>query len=156
MTEPIALCGDLGEVRFEPGEILISEGDPRPGFFIIVSGTVLVRKGDAEVARVNAPGAVFGEISALLGTPASASVVAKGAVRALATSDGAAYLESNAALVLHTARVLAERVVQATASISELKSRFPEPGGPFGAIDDVLDSLMMDSRARTDAVRPSE
>ena len=151
MTETIALCGDLAERSFKPGETLISEGDPKPGFFVLVSGTVLVRKGDAEVARIGEAGAVFGEISALLGSPASASVIAKSPVTALTTSDGAAYLEMNPALTLHTARVLAGRVVQATIYVSDLKAQFPDRADHFGSIEDVLDALMTQPRARAPA-----
>ncbi|MEM6824299.1 MAG: cyclic nucleotide-binding domain-containing protein [Pseudomonadota bacterium] len=148
MTSVIELCSDLAEAQFAPGETLIAEGDPSPGFFVLVSGTVLVRKGDAEIARISEPGAVFGEISALLGSRASASVVAKSAIHALATADGAVYLQENSALALHTARLLAERVVQATAYVSDLKAQFPDRADHFGAVEDVLDALMTDPRAR--------
>lgn len=148
MTGIFDVEGDLEEVRFAPGTALIAEGDPAPGFFILVSGRVAVRKGDTEIVRLSEPGSVFGEISALLGTPASASVIARTEVTARRAADGAACLAGNPALLLHAARILAGRLVQATAYVSDLRAQFADRSDHFGLVDQVLDSLLQQQRAQ--------
>jgi len=62
-------------VFFTPGEKLIREGVPSPGFFMIRSGEVEVRRGELKLATFF-PGDVCGEMSFLENSNASASVVA--------------------------------------------------------------------------------
>ena len=62
-------------VFFTAGEKLIREGVPSPGFFMIRSGEVEVRRGDMKLASLY-PGDVCGEMSFLENSNASASVVA--------------------------------------------------------------------------------
>ena len=142
MDRILDICNDLVRVRFGPGDVMILEGEPEPGFFVLLEGTVAVRKGESEVARIGHAGAVFGEISALLGTPASASVVARTEVEARYIADGLGYLTGNPEMALHTARNLAHRLATATGSISDLRARFPDKADHFGFVDLVLDTLM--------------
>jgi extracellular factor (EF) 3-hydroxypalmitic acid methyl ester biosynthesis protein len=62
-------------VFFTAGEKLIREGVPSPGFFMVRSGEVEVRRGDMKLASLQ-PGDVCGEMSFLENSNASASVVA--------------------------------------------------------------------------------
>ena len=60
------------EWRLAAGEMLFREGEPAENFFVLLEGEISVAKkhGDQEsvVAR-NRPGAFFGEVPLLLGTP---------------------------------------------------------------------------------------
>jgi CRP-like cAMP-binding protein len=62
-------------VFFTVGEKLIREGVPSPGFYMIRSGEVEVRRGEMKLATLY-PGDVCGEMSFLENSNASASVVA--------------------------------------------------------------------------------
>jgi CRP-like cAMP-binding protein len=62
-------------VFFTPGEKLIREGVPSPGFYMVRSGEVEVRRGETKLATLF-PGDVCGEMSFLENSNASASVVA--------------------------------------------------------------------------------
>jgi CRP-like cAMP-binding protein len=67
----IATIGD-----HEAGELVIHEGDPCNGFYLVVLGAVrvtLAERGDEEVARLG-PGEFFGEMALLSEQPRSASV----------------------------------------------------------------------------------
>jgi CRP-like cAMP-binding protein len=69
-------------VRFSEGEWILREGDPNSALYMIVDGEVATVIDD-EDRRVLSKGSFFGEVSALLGEPASASITARSAVTCL-------------------------------------------------------------------------
>ena len=71
------VCLSSHFVLFQKGEYLIKEGDMDSTFFILLSGTVSVVKGEHlyTIARLT-PGDFFGEISFITKTPRTAHVVA--------------------------------------------------------------------------------
>jgi CRP-like cAMP-binding protein/tetratricopeptide (TPR) repeat protein len=74
-------------LRFQPGEVIVSQGDPGKSFFVISSGTVKVRRlertGEAiDLAQLH-EGAFFGEMALLSDGPRTASVVADSEVELL-------------------------------------------------------------------------
>ena len=76
----------LTEVHFEPGDLIIKQGDVGDTFFIVVSGSAMctiadARGGEVEVMRLG-PNDYFGERALLTGEPRAASV------RALGADDG--------------------------------------------------------------------
>ena len=66
---------------YEAGETVFAEGTKTGRLLILKSGAVNIVKNGTEIATVTEPGAVFGELSALLDQPHSADV------RALETSE---------------------------------------------------------------------
>ena len=115
---------------------------------MLLAGEVAVLKGETEVARVSTPGAVFGEISALLDMPYSASVRAVGPVRARLSEDAAGFIAANPAVALHTARILAQRLHAATAYLADVKAQFADQNNHFAMMDRILDQLMQRQAAR--------
>ena len=91
---PLALFADLSrpqleavahsfeEVWFADGERILREGLSGTGFYVILDGEVAIRAGGREAA-VLGRGDFFGEVSALLGEPPSADVVALRSMRCL-------------------------------------------------------------------------
>jgi len=75
----IARCRD---VTFSNGESVLTEGDPGESMVLLAEGKVLVKRGATTLAELG-PGATIGEMALLDPAPRSASVVAKGPVRAL-------------------------------------------------------------------------
>lgn len=72
----VALLGSKAKpVFFAPGESLIKEGTPAPGFYMIRSGEAEVHRGTMKLATLTV-GDVCGEMSFLEASNASASVVA--------------------------------------------------------------------------------
>lgn len=75
------------ERRFETGQLLVEQGNPGVGMFLIMEGRVAVEKTlrDQSVVRIteNGPGQVIGEMSVLDGALRSASVRALEPVRCL-------------------------------------------------------------------------
>jgi CRP-like cAMP-binding protein len=70
------VLGTTKERTFPEGDLVIEEGAPGRGFFLILSGTAQARKGETVLADFG-PGDYFGEMAVLLeDTPRTADVVA--------------------------------------------------------------------------------
>ena len=77
-----AVVTEFADVSAEGGDLLLQQGSASGGFGFLLEGQVAVRVNGAEVTRLGR-GEPFGEISALLGDPTTADVVALGPVRFL-------------------------------------------------------------------------
>lgn len=81
------LAGYLVERRFEPGEVLMRQGDPSPGIFLLQAGRATVQletDGNTPTRlRTLLPGTVLGEISLYRNEPCTATVVADDETQAL-------------------------------------------------------------------------
>ncbi len=77
------LAGAMGRVHFDPGAVLMREGDVGDRYIVVTDGSVSVTRGDREVA-VLGPGEGVGEIALLRAVPRVATVTAVGPVEGLA------------------------------------------------------------------------
>ena len=106
---------------FNAGDTVFAEGTKTGRLLVLKSGTVSISKSGTEIARVAAPGAVLGELSALLDLPHTADV------HALEPSQfhvaDAAQLLGDPEALLFVASVLAQRVVGANSALLELKQQ---------------------------------
>jgi CRP/FNR family cyclic AMP-dependent transcriptional regulator len=123
---------------YDAGETVFAEGTKTGRLLILKSGAVSIFKGDIEFAQVAEPGAVFGELSALLDAPHSADV------RALEKSEfhvaDAATLLRDPTALLYVTMVLARRIDAANHGLLQLKIML-EAGEPRGLIDKTLDGI---------------
>jgi len=124
---------------YQPGETLLTAGSKTGLLLILKKGAVAVIKGGIEMAKVTEPGAVFGELSALLDQPHTAEV------RALETSqfhvaNAHALLVRNPVALLYVAAVLARRLDAANRTLIELKSQI-RVGQPRSAIDKTVEKM---------------
>jgi twitching motility protein PilT len=84
----------VGEaVQFDPGEVIVEQGDPSDSFFLIIEGEAVVRVKSAagesiEIGRMPLPSSV-GEVGLLLQSPRTASVAAVDPVLAIKFSEKA-------------------------------------------------------------------
>jgi CRP/FNR family transcriptional regulator, cyclic AMP receptor protein len=106
---------------YQVGEFVLAARSKTGQLLILKNGAVAVLKGTAEIAKVTEPGAVFGELSALLDQPHAADV------RALETSefyvaDAAALVQDPIAL-LYIAAILAGRLESANQLVIQLKGQ---------------------------------
>ena len=105
---------------YEAGEIVLAAGSKTGRLLFLRKGAVAVIREGIEIARVAEPGAVFGEISALLDQPHSADV------RAVETSQfhvGNAAALQDLATLYSVAAVLARRLDGANQALVELKNQ---------------------------------
>ena len=105
---PQSSISALPLVTYQAGETVISYGSRTTRLLILKKGTVAIIKEDIQIAKVTEPGAVFGELSALLDQPNKVDV------RALRTSQfhvaDATVLLTLSPIAAHVAMVLARQV----------------------------------------------
>ncbi len=155
MTTPLDHCRGLPERIFEAGEILIREGAPGP-LFVLAEGAVEVLKGNVRITILDEPGAIFGEIAALLGIPPTATVKALERTRTFAAEDGAAFLSAQPELALLIARMLAQRLTSVTSYLVDIKRQFEDQKGHLGIVDEVLETLVSEQSTGDRITRGSD
>jgi CRP-like cAMP-binding protein len=69
------LAAELQPVSYEPGDVIIREGDPGDLFYIVVHGQARASKDGEQLNEVTAPGS-FGEIALLRPIPRVVSITA--------------------------------------------------------------------------------
>jgi CRP-like cAMP-binding protein len=134
------LARDLPEIGVAPDEILCQEGDRSGSIWVLVSGRLRVMKNGVQVNAVGQPGAIIGEVSVLLGTGTSASVVADTRCRLRFAEDGEAFLNSHPQIAAYVARGLADRLNFVTTYLADLKNQYGDAPG-LAMVGDVLDRL---------------
>src|SRR5215475_4395789 len=106
---------DLPIATYRADELVLAAGSRTGQLLFLKEGVVAVVRQGTQIALVDEPGAVFGEISALLDRPHTADV------RALKPSQfytaDAALLGRSAAVLFHIAKVLAQRLDRANAGL---------------------------------------
>jgi CRP/FNR family cyclic AMP-dependent transcriptional regulator len=128
---------------YGPDEAVFTEGTNTGRLLILKSGAVCIVKGGIEIAKVSEPGAVFGDLSALLDQSHTADV------RTLAASefhvaDTATLLLQDPVALLYITMGLARRLDGANQLLLELKSqlRAGEAPGLIGKTVERLEGLL--------------
>ena len=129
----------LPVARYEADQAVFAEGTKTGKLLILKEGAVAIVKGGIEIATVAEPGAVFGELSALLDQPHSADVRALEASE-FYVADAATLLSEDPAALLYVTMMLARRLDGANAMFLELKNQLAS-GEPPGLIDSTLDKI---------------
>lgn len=137
-----AYCDGLPEARFAAGEVMIPEGPSTGLMFILAAGTVEIVRGETPVAEIAEPGAIFGEMAALLQTTHSATVRAASEVTAYRIDDARAFLQNRPEIVFHVACILAGRLNDATAYLADFKRQFSDRSDHFALVDEVMETLV--------------
>jgi CRP-like cAMP-binding protein len=120
------------------GETVFAEGTKTGRLLILKSGAVSIVKDDIEFAQVAEPGAVFGELSALLDAPHGADVRTLQASE-FYVADAATLLQDPAAL-LYVTIMLARRIDAANQGLLQLKMML-EAGAAPGLLDKAVDRM---------------
>ena len=76
----VAMARRMGEASFEPGQVIVSEGEIGEQMFILIEGRAAVHRGGTQLA-VLSDGDFFGELALLTAQPRVASVTAVEACR---------------------------------------------------------------------------
>jgi CRP-like cAMP-binding protein len=145
MTTLLGFAERLPIVSIPAGAVLLPEGARTGLLYILVEGSVEILKGDVQIDVVAEPGALFGEISALLDTPHMATVRAMTPSRVVRVEEAAGFLHANPDLALEISRLLAQRLTNVVGYLADLKRQF-EGHSHLGMVDEVLDTLVNQQR----------
>lgn len=142
MPSILPLCQGLPIRTFEPGAVLLAEGETSGLLYVLIEGEAVILKGDFQINAVSDPGAIFGEISVLLGIPHMATVRASTPCRAYVVEGGSAFLQSNPQISYELSKLLAKRLHGVTAYLVDLKHQFEDHDNHLNMVDDVLETLI--------------
>ena len=92
---------------FERGDIVLSEGSDTHRLLFLNRGVVDVVKDEVQLTRVSEPGAVFGDMSVLLGQPHTADVLAVAPSSFYIVDHAEGFLRQEPLVALYVATVLA-------------------------------------------------
>jgi CRP/FNR family transcriptional regulator, cyclic AMP receptor protein len=138
------------ERRVDAGETIIGIGDADPALFVLVSGELEVRRDGATLAHLSEPGAIVGELSLLLGTPASADVVAVESSVVRRVDDAAQLFREVPEFGQHLAITLAGRLHRVTTFLGDLQEQFADRPGTLGLVPTVLKGLLSQDQRDVD------
>jgi len=142
------LCDSIPVRTFEPGAILLAEGDRSGLLYILIDGDVEIVKGDFQINIVSDPGALFGEMSVLLDLPHMATVRALSPCRAHEVGDGNEFLKAHQEIAYHLAQLLARRLHGVSTYLVDLKQQFSSHENHLAMVDDVLETLVNQQHQR--------
>jgi CRP/FNR family transcriptional regulator, cyclic AMP receptor protein len=125
---------------YQAGDTVLAEGTTTGKVLVLKRGAVEVVKDGVKLGEVTAAGAVFGEISALLGEPHAADV------RALQpttfhVADAASFLGTDGTTALYVATIMARRLTGSNSALVEVKKQL-ESGQPRSAVRRLLDKII--------------
>jgi CRP-like cAMP-binding protein len=138
----LAYCEGLPEERHAAGDVLIEEGTATGRLFILKQGVIEILRDGTTVAAVDEPGAIFGEMSALLGGDHRATVRAATSAQVFRIEDARAFLKQRPEIGFHVAVILARKLADATIYLADFKRQFGGNSDHFPLVDEVLEALV--------------
>ena len=142
MQSLLEICPGAPLAEFPAGEVMLPEGTTSGHLFVLKEGVVEVLRGDTQVAIVEDPGALFGEMSVLLNRPHTATVRTMTPCTLYVFDDAASFLRSNPEIAYHVAKLIAGRLNAATSYLADIKQQFEDRTDHLGMVGEVLDTLM--------------
>jgi CRP-like cAMP-binding protein len=148
MEELLALAEGLPRRELAPGERLLGDGDVADVLYVLLEGALRIEKAGVAITTVAGPGVCIGEMSLLLGVPATTDVVALEPSVVAVVDDARRRIDNDPGLSLVLAQMLASRLHVMTTYLADLKQQYAEHEGGLGMVDTVLGSLMRSPATR--------
>ena len=142
MSDLLDFCADLPVESTSAGEVLIEEGSPPGRMLVLVSGSLTVERDSVPIARIDTPGAVFGEMSVVLGKPATATLRADSDVRVHVIEDPMTFLVEQPGAALAVLQTTASRLDGLTQYVADVKQQLAGSEGHLGMVGEILDTLV--------------
>jgi CRP/FNR family cyclic AMP-dependent transcriptional regulator len=128
-------------VAFGEGELMLRQGSVPERLLFLSEGAVDIVRDDVILARVAEPGAVLGDMAAILGRPHSADVWAAQVSRCHVIEDARRLLRAEPELALYVMTVLASRLDAVNGHLIDARARLGDAGPQRGFLTQTLDSL---------------
>src|ERR1700681_1477033 len=87
-------CRGAAQLALDAGAELLSEGRKTDRLYVLIEGEIEIVRDGVQIAVVNEPGAIFGEMSLLLDIPHTATVKALTRGRAYELEDAKSFLRA--------------------------------------------------------------
>lgn len=123
----------LPVARYEYGEGVLAAGESSGRLMVLKSGAVEVLKHGTRLALVAEPGAVFGELSLLLGRPHTADVRAAASTE-FYVADAARLLADDPSTLAYVAVLLARRLDATNQALVEVRHQL-QTGQPASVVE---------------------
>jgi CRP/FNR family transcriptional regulator, cyclic AMP receptor protein len=142
VNDVLAMCGGLPEMRVSKGDTLIREAVRTDRLYVLKTGSFEVVRNGVRVVLISEPGAFLGEISAMLGSAPTASVVATQDSAVHVVEDASASVQMRPELTYAIAQLLARRLSAVTAYLVDIKRQYADTNTHLALMDQVLGSLI--------------
>ncbi|VAX14909.1 Type IV fimbrial assembly, ATPase PilB [hydrothermal vent metagenome] len=116
------------ELTFEDGDLIIKEGNTDKNFYQLLQGGLLITKSGRIVGEISQPGEYFGEMSALMNQPRTATIKSKGKsiVKVFPGDKLKQTLESYPEIALNIIHSLITRLNDANKMLARVGERAPK------------------------------
>lgn len=148
MTDDVRDMADfLEQVRklntrnYTPGEVVMEQDAPAGPLLVLIEGEVEILRDEVRVAKTAQPGAVFGEMSVLLGSAHTATVKALKPSQFAVIENPRQFLASSPDASFHVATLLAKRLDALNKYLVDVKRQY-DGHDHLGMVDEVLETLM--------------
>jgi CRP-like cAMP-binding protein len=140
-SEILALTADMPERRLRPGDVLFERGERGTTMAVLTDGRLHVELDGARLSEITAPGAMVGEIAALLGTARTATVVAHTESTVRLVADPPSLFADHPEFALEVARQLAGRLERLLVYLGDVREQYADAEGHLSIFDAVLARL---------------
>ena len=151
MNDVLAMCSDLPQISLTKGETLIEEAVRTDRLYVLKCGAFEVVRNGVRVILISEPGAFLGEISAVLGSAPTASVVAAEDSTVHMIDDASATVQRWPELTYAISQLLAQRLSAVTAYLVDIKRQYADTNTHLAVMDQVLGNL---SAMHPGAIKP--
>jgi CRP-like cAMP-binding protein len=149
-------CVTLPEQRFAPGEHLLREDHASSVLYVLEQGAVEVSKGGVQINAISDPGAIFGEVSTLLGRNPTATVKAVTSCRFRVIENPREFLSRHPGFCLYIAILLARRLDIATNFLLDLRAETNPEDHRREVVDTILNNIFRSQAARERSGHPAD
>ena len=140
MNDVLAMCAAMPEIRVANGETLIEESIRTDRLYVLKSGAFQVVRNGVRIVSITEPGAFMGEISAVLGSSPTASVVATESSVVHVVDQASASVQRQPDLTYAIARLLARRLSAVTSYLVDIKRQYADTNTHLALMDEVRTS----------------
>ncbi len=123
------------------GERLIEAGDASGELYVLETGTLVVTRDGVDIATIDTPGALIGEMSVLLGTDSAATVRAAAPSSVRVIEDALPFLERTPLVALHVATLACERLDRTSALVVQLRKEAEGKAAEQGVLGRIFNAL---------------
>jgi CRP/FNR family cyclic AMP-dependent transcriptional regulator len=141
MNSVLDFCENLPSRQLTAGETLIELGGVDNRIFILRAGAMEITKQGVQINTQDEPGAIFGELSVLLGMPHTASVTALAQSEVYVVENASDFLRAHPDITFFVTKLLARRLKSVSDYLVDIKRQFEDETSHLSIMDEVLESL---------------